>query len=122
MNPWDGSPYYNIIVEDEPTKLFVTIFFHMQYHQQRVRLRDDKIVSLASSLKVEGYERGPFSASAVKQFLTRVAQLRQDLEEKAAREKVREMVINFIMFMGLTAITLPVYAMFFVYILELHVP
>ena len=55
-------------------------------------MRDERIVSLASILNLDGYEQAPFSTSAVKQFLTKVAQLRQDLEEKAARERVRERV------------------------------
>ena len=54
-----------------------------------MRSRDERIVSLASILELDGYEQAPFSTSAVKQFLTKVAQLRQDLEEKAARERVR---------------------------------
>ena len=55
-----------------------------------MRSRDEKIVSLASTLNLDGYDQGPFSTSVVKQFLTQVAQLRQELEERAASEKVRE--------------------------------
>ena len=55
-----------------------------------MRSRDDRIVSLASNLNLDGYEQGPFGMSVVKRFLAQVAQLRQELEEKAAREKVRE--------------------------------
>lgn len=63
-----------------------------------MRLRDERIVSLASSLMLDGYEQGPFGTSVVKQFLTRVAQLRQELEERAAREKVREMELTVIVY------------------------
>ena len=55
-----------------------------------MRSRDDKIVTLATKLSLDGYEEGPFSAPTVKKFLTQVARLRQDMEEKATREKVRE--------------------------------
>jgi hypothetical protein len=59
-------------------------------------LRDERIVSLASSQSLDGYEQGPFSTSVVKRFLTQVAQLRQDLEERAASERVRERQIELI--------------------------
>ena len=47
-------------------------------------------MSLASTLNLDGYDQAPFSTSVVKRFLAQVAQLRQELEERAASEKVRE--------------------------------
>ena len=55
-----------------------------------MRSRDERIVSLASNLNLDDYDQGPFSTSVVKRFLAQVAQLRQELEERAATEKVRE--------------------------------
>lgn len=53
-----------------------------------MKQRDIHIVSLASKLKLDGFDEGPFSVTVVKQFLAQVVQLRQDEEDKAARERV----------------------------------
>jgi len=53
-----------------------------------VESRDKKITSLATQLKLTGYEDRPFVPGAVKEFLSQVATHRQQREEEARREKV----------------------------------
>ena len=54
-----------------------------------MKRRDADIISLASKLNLDGFDKGPFSAPTVKKFLAQVAQLRQEVKEKATRERVR---------------------------------
>ncbi len=60
----------------------------LQYHQRRVKNRDGKIHSLSAQLPIEGFTSGSFAPRAVKEFLSRVATVRQQREESAKREKV----------------------------------
>ena len=59
-----------------------------QYHQDRVKRRDESMASIASKLHLGGFDKGPFSAAAVKQFLARIAQHREELKEEATKERV----------------------------------
>ena len=59
-----------------------------QYHQQTVKSRERGIVSLATKLELAGFDKGPFSDSTVKGFLTQVAQLGKEMEENTAQERV----------------------------------
>ena len=67
------------------------LFGHLfsKYHQRRLQSRDKKIASVGERLKVQGYERGPFSSPSVRGFLKELGELRARAEQTARREKVR---------------------------------
>ena len=59
-----------------------------QYHKERIISRDKKMVSLAAQHSLVGHKKGPFEQRNVTEFLSKMATLKAEREEKSRAENV----------------------------------